>query len=534
MKLVAGMLGAPLNEIARREAHRRQRRLTIVAAIAIVGMLVMTGLATLAWQARNEARHQREQAEALVGFMLGDLRTRLEPVGRLDVLDAVGSRVLGYYQGQDSGDLSDEALAQRTRALTLIGEIANRRGDLDGALTRYREALAGTEEALRRAPNDAQRIFDHAQNVFWVASIGWQRGQARRAEARLPRLSRTGPPAARDRSPTSRNGGWRRFMPTTISAFCSTRRAPTARPNRPLPRCLAATEQLRASAPRNATYRDMEAEALAYLADAREQGGRLEEAIAARERQIRILDAAAATDSGDIAIRERSLTSRRALGRLFASAAILETALRYLREAAAAGAKRCVSASRQIWNGCNSRQRSATDLGELLLLARRTEEAGPAIRVRLRRSATIDRPRRERSGLAERDAQLPDPARPAGRGAGLSRRSAGAARRAAAMNAPAAAGCPPPIAAMRSPTPACWRASTGEPQRSRRRSAGLASRRSPLCQAEPKRRRIAPFASPSAPARPDGGGGGDRAMAGSNRLPPPGYTGEQSKLGRTQ
>ena len=56
--------------------------------------------------------------------MLGDLRDKLEPIGRLDALDAVGARALAYFEKQDKTDLSDEALAQRSKALTLMGEIA--------------------------------------------------------------------------------------------------------------------------------------------------------------------------------------------------------------------------------------------------------------------------------------------------------------------------------------------------------------------------------------------------------------------------
>lgn len=334
MKLIAGMLGVPLDEIVRREASRRQRRLTIVAAIAIAGMLIMTGMATLAIQARNEARHQREQAEALVGFMLGDLRTRLEPVGRLDVLDAVGSRVLGYYQGQDSGELSDEALAQRSRALTLIGEIANRRGDLDAALARYREALAGTQEALRRAPNDAQRIFDHAQNVFWTAYIGWQRGRVAEAERGFRAYRNL---AGRLLAIDPNRPEWRleAIYADTNLGMLEQQAGNYGAAEQTFGTVLAATEQLRSSAPGNATYRDMESEALAYLGDIREQSGRLDEAIAARERQLRLLDAAAAADTANTAIKQSAVIGRRGLSRLFASRGDTDTALRLLREARA-------------------------------------------------------------------------------------------------------------------------------------------------------------------------------------------------------
>ena len=91
---------------------------------------------------------------------------------------------MAYFAKQDKGALSDAALAQRSRALTLIGEIAHKRGNLDAALKRYQEALAGTAEALRRAPADPQRLFDHAQSVFCVGSLALERGRVDEAAAR--------------------------------------------------------------------------------------------------------------------------------------------------------------------------------------------------------------------------------------------------------------------------------------------------------------------------------------------------------------
>jgi tetratricopeptide (TPR) repeat protein len=162
LKIAAGMMGVGLDDLAQREAQRRHRRLYAITAASVAGMMVASGLAYTAIDARDEARDQRREAEGLIGFMLGDLRDKLEPVGRLDVLDAVGARALAYYEKQDKTSLSDEALAQRSKALTLIGKIAASRGDLDGALRRYREALAGTAEALGFSGVDtvAYRIFE--------------------------------------------------------------------------------------------------------------------------------------------------------------------------------------------------------------------------------------------------------------------------------------------------------------------------------------------------------------------------------------
>src|SRR5579884_1802093 len=166
LKLVAGMLGVGLDELVRRDQTRRHRQLAWLAAGSLAGMAVTSTLAVTAIEARDAARDQRRQAEGLVEFMLGDLKDKLEPIGKLDVLDGVGSRVLDYYSKQDTKQLSDVGLAQRSKALTLMGQISRDRGELDRAEALYRQAYAGTAEEVSRKPNDPQRLYDHAQNAF--------------------------------------------------------------------------------------------------------------------------------------------------------------------------------------------------------------------------------------------------------------------------------------------------------------------------------------------------------------------------------
>jgi len=159
----------------------RRHRLS-VAAGAIVATALTVGIGVALWEA-DEAKRQRVQAEGLIEFMLGDLRKKLQPVGRLDVLDAVGAKALEYYAAQDTGRLDADSLGRRARALHLIGEIAERRGSLDEALRVFQRAADSTGELMGRYPRDGQRIFDHAQSVYWVGYIARQRGQLAQAEA---------------------------------------------------------------------------------------------------------------------------------------------------------------------------------------------------------------------------------------------------------------------------------------------------------------------------------------------------------------
>jgi hypothetical protein len=97
MQIIAGMLGVGLDELVQREGKRRQRRTQIIVAASLAGMVFTSGMSLWALQSRDAARDQRREAESLVAFMLGDLKEQLEPIGKLDVLGGLGSRVLDYY-----------------------------------------------------------------------------------------------------------------------------------------------------------------------------------------------------------------------------------------------------------------------------------------------------------------------------------------------------------------------------------------------------------------------------------------------------
>lgn len=63
LKIIAGVLGVPFDELRRREAQRRLRRLTLLATVALAGLVLTSGLAAFAWFSRNEAVRQRAIAE---------------------------------------------------------------------------------------------------------------------------------------------------------------------------------------------------------------------------------------------------------------------------------------------------------------------------------------------------------------------------------------------------------------------------------------------------------------------------------------
>lgn len=111
---------------------RFARRYKVALAVAGVAVVLLAALGVVAYlQVRAErdraqaaeqvARAARDDAEGLVQYMVGDLREKLEPLGRLDLLDGVVERVRAYLDRAlpEGGDaMADEARA-RSRAATL-------------------------------------------------------------------------------------------------------------------------------------------------------------------------------------------------------------------------------------------------------------------------------------------------------------------------------------------------------------------------------------------------------------------------------
>jgi len=163
-----------------------QRHAAGVAAATAVALALGAGIGVALWQAR-EAQAQRVQAEGLVEYMIGDLRKKLQPVGRLDVLDGVGLKALDYYAAQDLDHLDADSLGRRARALHMIGDLEQQRGKFEEAVRDFQEAADTTARLLKAHPDDPQRIFDQSQSEFWVGYVQWYRGHLHEAEAAFQR-----------------------------------------------------------------------------------------------------------------------------------------------------------------------------------------------------------------------------------------------------------------------------------------------------------------------------------------------------------
>ena len=177
VRLVAGLLGVGFDELRRRELQRRYRRLTFIAAGSVLGMTITLWLAAAARIARNDAQRRLEQGEDLVAFMLGDLHTQLDKIGRLEVLEAVPEKAMNYFAGLNARDLTDESLLRQAQALRQIGEIRVAQTRYPEAMRAFLTAYARAITLIERHPQDGKILFERGQAEYWIGAVHRKRGE---------------------------------------------------------------------------------------------------------------------------------------------------------------------------------------------------------------------------------------------------------------------------------------------------------------------------------------------------------------------
>lgn len=167
-KLAAGMLGVNLDDLIRRDLIRKNRTVTAVTAASIAGMLVMSTLAFTAWQGQREAEHQRAEAEGLIEFMLTDLRDKLEPVGRLDVLNAVAIKANEYYLKQDSKLLNCDSARRKARALYEQAGVFSSRKNFTEAQILAEQATELSVSRYNKCRNNPNFLINYSHSLQWL------------------------------------------------------------------------------------------------------------------------------------------------------------------------------------------------------------------------------------------------------------------------------------------------------------------------------------------------------------------------------
>ena len=113
--------------------------------------------------------------------MLVELRSKLEPIDKLDILDAVGDQALEYFAALGEHGSREEVLS---RAMTLrqIGEVRFSQGRLEPAMQAFTESRDINAVLHAGTPEDNEILFELGQAEFWVGYTALEQGNHNQVE----------------------------------------------------------------------------------------------------------------------------------------------------------------------------------------------------------------------------------------------------------------------------------------------------------------------------------------------------------------
>jgi DNA-binding winged helix-turn-helix (wHTH) protein/tetratricopeptide (TPR) repeat protein len=162
-------------------ARFAQRFMYALTGLIAVLALLTTIFAMYARSAQEEAERNRNEAEGLMTFMLGDFVEKLKPIGRLDLLDDVGNKALAYVGKTDAKTESLPSLISRLKALRIIAEVNGSRGRTE----QYRKALMSARELIQASlptfPSQPELLKEAGYNAFHFGQLAERSSELEKA-----------------------------------------------------------------------------------------------------------------------------------------------------------------------------------------------------------------------------------------------------------------------------------------------------------------------------------------------------------------
>jgi len=125
----------------------------------------------------KKANDARDQADGLINFMLHDLRDKLQPIGRLDVLEDVTKKAKEYLE-RSPGELVNASRQQQQAAmLSNLGNVLLEQGKLQEALDAYQRSLEICKRLAEQDKSNSGRQRDLSVSYEKIGDVLRARGK---------------------------------------------------------------------------------------------------------------------------------------------------------------------------------------------------------------------------------------------------------------------------------------------------------------------------------------------------------------------
>jgi len=163
-------------ELSTRKSLVRARQIIAVCLVLTVAAVASSVFGYISMRRAQETRaladSSRDGAEKLVGYLLDDFYSELQPIGRLDMVGGLASRTVSYYQNLPEAMRSSATDANYARALLRLGQVSRSEGKLVDAARILDQSIALLEPVVAsNKANEANNLSlsDALQNRGLIA-----------------------------------------------------------------------------------------------------------------------------------------------------------------------------------------------------------------------------------------------------------------------------------------------------------------------------------------------------------------------------
>ncbi len=190
----------------RRRKGQRNRLIGFIATLSVVAAIAV-------WQQQKTAQALNE-ANTLINFINFDLRDKLQPIGRLDIMQDIQSRVTAYYNNLGDSVQGDDLERQCATNLLQQADTLAAQGKLPEAEKLYREALQSDQQRADNDPSNTDWQRDLSVSLNKIGDILTAQGKLDDAKAVFEKDLAIAQTLA-DNDPS--NAGWQRDLSVSLN-----------------------------------------------------------------------------------------------------------------------------------------------------------------------------------------------------------------------------------------------------------------------------------------------------------------------------
>ena len=154
--------------------QKLRSKLKVASVIMLVSLLVFSFILLIINKKTSaELLETNNNAENLITFMIGDLKDKLRPLGKLELLEIVGDQIINYYDNRTQRVQSEQSLVQYNKALNTIGEVEFNQGKLGIAETIFKQAITIDLNAIKSKELKISALFNYGQSNYWLGYISY-------------------------------------------------------------------------------------------------------------------------------------------------------------------------------------------------------------------------------------------------------------------------------------------------------------------------------------------------------------------------